>query len=285
VWNELSMVVGIADAHAGPLLLLVGAAAGLIGGALGIGGGILMIPAMAIFLGDHHFGDNSFHFYKLAAITTSIVLSIPAAARHMRAKAVVFRMLPGILPLAVVGVVGGVLLASVFRDEHTILLRRLFGAFLEVLVLSNVFQAWRAARGEFHVCGTSPMPTRRLLIGLVVGLPAGFIAGMLGVGGGVWAVPAQGQLLGIRIRNAIANSSFMIICVAIATSISLSYTITRMTDAYSPVEGLKLALWLAPGALLGGWCGAGLTHRLPVQWLRSAFQVLLVVTGIRLLVG
>jgi len=47
--------------------------------------------------------------------------------------------------------------------------------------------------------------------------------------------------------------------------------------------GWRLAAWLAPGALAGGWIGAGLTHRLQVRWLRYIFLALLAVTGVKLI--
>lgn len=251
------MTLAAIDLTSELILLAVVVLAGLIGGMLGVGGGILMIPAMVIFIGDE-FGPNSLHIYKLAAISTSIVLSVPAVLRHSRANAVVYRMLPGILPLAMVGVVLGVLVAGTFVNEHTATLRRIFGVFLELVVVANVLQEWRALRGQTHLRKASPMPTRRTLIGLVVGLPAGFIAGLLGVGGGVWAVPAQRQLLGIRMRNAIANSSFMIICIATVTAAALSYAITRLPqEGLSPLQGWWLALWLAPGACWGAGGGPG----------------------------
>lgn len=265
-------------------LLAVGALAGVLGGLFGIGGGIIMIPAMVIFLGNAY-GQDSFHVYKLAAISTSIVLALPAAVRHSRAGAVVYRMLPGILPLTAIGVVAGVALASVLVGKHTVVLKRIFGVFLELTVAAELYQAWRAARGDGRFCTSSPMPTRRGLYGLVVGFPAGFIGGLLGVGGGIWAVPAQRQLLGIHIRNAIANSTVMIVCIATVTSALLSYTLTQLPQPISPWKGWWLALWLAPGALLGGWCGADLTHRLPVRWLRYGFQVMLALTGLRLILA
>lgn len=264
-------------------LLLVGAAAGTLGGLLGIGGGIVMIPVMHEALQDR-FGPDSFHLYKLAAIATSIVLSIPAAIRHSRAHAVVFRMLIGILPLAVVGVLVGVAGAAFLSGEHTRLLKKIFGAFLELVVVFNVYQSWRTAHGEAALCDSCPTAARRGLLGTVVGFPAGLIAGMLGIGGGVWAVPAQRLFLGVRLRNAIANSSFMIVVVAAVTALMQSVAVSRFPGV-NFLDGWRLAFWLAPGALIGGWCGAGLTHRLPTRWLRWAFLGLLVVGGARLMLA
>lgn len=267
-------------------LLGVGTLAGLLGGLLGVGGGIVMIPALVILLGDNAYGPDSFHVYKLGAITTSIVLSALAAARHARAKAPVYAMLPSILPLALVGVIVGVLAAGTFVGEHTVTLRRIFGGFLELVVVALVYQDWRARSGRNHIWDRCPMPSRRTLIGTVVGLPAGFIAGMLGIGGGVWAVPAQRLLLGVRIRNAIANSAFMIVGVGLATSITLGIMLARISHE-QPLHlcGWWLALWLAPGGVVGAWLGAGLTHRLPVRWLRYALEILLLVSGLRLMLA
>lgn len=271
-------------------LLGVGVLAGLLGGLLGIGGGIVMIPAMVIFLGDERYGPNSFHVYKLAAITTSIVLSTLAAVRHARARAVVYRMLPSILPLALVGVAVGVGVSRTFVGAYTDILRQIFGGFLELVVVAFAYQEWHRVQGRQHLQNACPMPSRRLLIGAVVGFPAGVIAGLLGVGGGAWAVPAQRLALGVRLQNAIANSSAMIVAVSIATAAGLTWLIETLPPTaggvtVSPLESYWLALWLCPGAFAGGWVGAGLTHRLPVRYVRYAFQLVLVVTGVRLMFG
>lgn len=264
-------------------LIVIGAVAGVAGGMFGIGGGIVMIPALAFILGDAY-GQDSFHAYNLASITTAILLSIPAAIRHTRAKAVLYAMLPSLIPLALVGVVGGVLISGYLTGEYTRTLKRIFGLFLEFVVVVSAFQDWRRRKGEPHLCASCPLPTRRSFIGLVVGLPSGCIAGLLGVGGGIWAVPAQSLLLGVRLRYAIATTTLMIISVALATSVGQSIQLARLPHN-PPLHHAAwwLTLWLTPGALVGGWCGAALTHRLPTRWLGYGFQLLLLASGLRLL--
>jgi len=122
------------------------------------------------------------------------------------------------------------------------------------------------------------------LIGGVVGLPAGIISGLLGVGGGIWAVPAQHAALGVRLPNAIANSACTIVVVAAAAALTKTYAVSRMAGL-NPLWGWWLVLWLAPGAVVGGWFGGALTHRLPVKWIRYAFYALLLITGLRLILG
>jgi len=266
------------------LLLLIGGGAGLLGGLLGIGGGLVMIPAMVLVYGDRVYGPNSFHLFKLAALATAVVLSVPAVRQHARAGAIVPAMLTGMIPLGLVGVVAGVWLARVFSDEHTEILRRVFGAFMLAAVGAHVWQLRQRPEAAGHARDRCPCATAWGRIGLIVGLPSGLIAGLLGVGGGVWAVPAQNYALGVRLRNAIANSACMIVALAAGATVMQSIALAHLHDPRATVwRGLWLAVWLAPGAMAGGSLGAVLTHRLPVRWLRNIFYVLLVITGLRLL--
>ena len=159
-------------------------------------------------------------------------------------------MLIGIVPLAIIGAIVGVLAARCLTGEYTHWLRRAFGGFLELVVLFNLYQARRAAQGRQTLGSTCPMPQRHWLLGAVVGLPAGLIAGLLGIGGGVWAVPSQRLFLGIQLRNAIANSSCMIIGVAIATATAQSMAVTTMQ--LKAIDGWWLSVWLAPGGIARG---------------------------------
>ncbi len=264
-------------------LLLIGVAAGTLGGLLGIGGGIIMIPALTFMYGDT-FGRDSFHLYNLAAIGTAFLLAIPAAIRHTRAGAVVYPMLRSIVPLSLIGIIAGVLVGAAMTGERTRLLKQIFGGCLEFAVLVNLFQERLARFGEPHLFPTSPMPSRWAKIGLAVGLPSGFLAGLLGVGGGIWAVPSQTLLLGIRLRNAIATSMVMIVPVALVAAAGMTLKLARIPHN-PPLHHVAwlLTLGLAPGALVGGWWGAALMHRLPVRLLRYVFYALLALTGLRLL--
>lgn len=263
---------------------LIGLAAGLLGGMLGIGGGIIMIPALTILMANRYFGTEAFHLYKLAAITTTVVLSIPAVMRHARAKAIVPGIIKRMIPAAVIGVVLGVALSATFVSGATVYLRRLFGAFLIGVVIFNIYQAWRFAQADVAVRDHCPLPGRGWWYTLLVGVPTGFVAGLLGVGGGVWAVPMQRLALGVRMRHAIANSAATILPVAVTTVCTLSVMIHQTTQL-KLWHGFAVAAVLAPGALAGAWFGAGLTHRLPAQQLRLAFQILLAIAGLRLLLG
>ena len=48
-------------------------------------------------------------------------------------------------------------------------------------------------------------------------------------------------------------------------------------------ESLLLAVGLAPTAMVGALIGAGLTHKLPVRWVRLAFILLMVWATVHML--
>ncbi len=265
-------------------LLAVGGLAGLMGGLLGIGGGLVMIPAMTLILHDR-FGPGSFHLYKLAAIAASIIVSLPAAIRHKRAGAVVPGVLRAVLPCAVAAVIVGVMLAGrLFSGEQTRTLRQVFGVCVEIAVAVNVWHMIHTSAGDAPFRDRCPMPSRWALLGASIGLPTGLIAGVLGIGGGIWNVPVQNMFMGVRLRYAIGTSSFIILFVSAVTAVAQSIQVHSMADL-SVLDGWWLAAWLGPGAVVGGWLGASLTHRMPIVWLRHVFHALLAISGVRLILG
>jgi uncharacterized membrane protein YfcA len=276
------------------LLLPIGLLAGLLGGLLGLGGGVITMPALILVLHEP-FGRDSFHAFKLAAILTTLALSVPSVVRHGRAAGTVPDIIRGMLPLAALGAVGSVALSMLFVGPYAHVLQRLFGVFLLALAAYNEQQLrvsaasitdpdeLDAVRRGFNLRTRSPAASRGWVYGLAVGLPSGLLAGLLGVGGGVWAVPGQHVLLGVRMRYAIGNSAVLVLLLATVTAVAQSLALTRIPGV-SSLDGLQLAAFLVPGAALGGWVGAGLSHRMPRGPLRRSFYWLLAIVGIRLAV-
>ena len=50
-----------------------------------------------------------------------------------------------------------------------------------------------------------------------------------------------------------------------------------------PMESLLIAAFLAPTAIVGGHIGAGLTHSLPLAWVRIALTIVLALASAKLL--
>ncbi len=263
-------------------LVAAGVAAGFVGGLAGVGGGLVMIPVMIFAVGDRY-GPEAFHLFKLASISTSFVLSIPAAARHIRARAVLRGFVPAMAPGALAGTLAGVVAAGTLSGPQTHWLTRAFGVLMILSVGLRSYVELRAVRGDAYVTRACPTPRRFAFLASVIGAPAGLVAGLFGVAGGIWAVPVQ-NLLGILLRNAIANSTVLVGLVALVTACSQSLAVAQRPSLHL-ADAFLLAACLAPGAMLGGWIGAGLTHRIPTRWLSRGLNVVLVLTGLRLAFG
>ena len=265
-------------------IALIGLIAGTLGGLLGVGGSVITIPGMAILFGT---GENQ-HLYQAAAMTANLAVAIPAARRHRKAGALNPAVLRWMLPVAIVGIVLGVLASnlSIFKDEAGGLwLGRILAAFMVYVVIVNIRKLMHLSAGKprADLDNAKITPTRSGGAGAVMGLAAG----LLGIGGGALAVPLQQMLTKIPLRNAIANSSFVMVFSAGIGALLKLYTLdqhyptTLDAEPAWQVAGL-LALVLAPTAILGAGLGAKLTHTLPVQYVRFAFVLLMIAAAFKM---
>jgi uncharacterized protein len=112
------------------------------------------------------------------------------------------------------------------------------------------------------------------MIGVVlIGVAAGIVAGMLGVGGGVLFVPALVILLGLDQHQAEATSLLAIVPVAIVG--------TYTQDRYGNVRRDD-ALLLGVLSVAGAGAGVALANALSGTVLRDAFAALMVLVAAQL---
>jgi uncharacterized protein len=125
-----------------------------------------------------------------------------------------------------------------------------------------------------HASDTERPPSTRVVRVVLVGLVAGLLSGLFGVGGGILIVPALVLLLGFTQRLAHGTSLASVLPIAIASL--TSYAMEDKVD-------WKVGALLAVGAVFGAVVGTHILHRLPHDALAIAFAVLLVATALRLL--
>jgi len=271
------------DAQAILIVAAVGLAAGVLGGMLGIGGSVLMIPAMVLLFGQgtRDPGFNQ-HLYQAAAMIVNLFVIAPATYRHAKAGAVRTDVLKRLMPAAAAFIFLGVFASTLplFDPRNTYLgatgpqwLGRLFAAFLAYVVALNLL---RFLRGRRDVEGDERLATWRIVS---IGAAMGFLAGLLGIGGGALAVPMQQVLLRLPLRQCIANSAAVICLTAGVGAVAKNLALPPACD---PVDSLTLAALLAPTAVLGGYLGGSLTHKLPTAAVRLLFIALLATAGARM---
>lgn len=108
---------------------------------------------------------------------------------------------------------------------------------------------------------------------VLVGLGAGLLSGMFGVGGGILVVP--GLVILAKMDQRFAHGTSLAAVLPISVSSLATYWVHDHVD-------WPVAFWLALGAVAGAVIGTKLLHVLPHRTLALAFSGLLVVTAIRL---
>ena len=269
------------------LIALIGLIAGTLGGLLGVGGSVITIPGMAILFGT---GENQ-HLYQAAAMTANLAVAIPAARRHKKAGALRPSVLKWMLPVTIVFIVVGVLASNlpVFNvkdgGEGGLWLGRVLAVFMFYVIVVNLRKLLRSKEQKAADWAREPRdtPMRCGAVGVVMG----FAAGLMGIGGGALAVPLQQTLVKLPIRNAIANSSFVMV---FSAGIGAVLKVTTLEQHYPTVPdadpawftAVMLALVLAPTAIIGAGMGARLTHTLRPRYVRIAFILLMIVAAYKM---
>jgi len=246
-----------------------GLAGGLLGGFLGIGGTIVFMPLLKLTCDAR--ADTVIDPHTAIAVTLVLNVLVGASGTfgHARAGRVMGSIVKILVPCSLAASLAGVAVGNLFKGDMQVWLWRLFGVTMVYVAGLNFYRVVRPLSAVDMAPGeiVGPPPGKAAIGG--VGLVTGFFAGLLGVGGGAIAVPAQQILLKMRLRSAIANSAVTVVfsCVlaAILKQVSLS------------AHGVSLARpWLYIGllgvpAVVGALVGSHLTHRAPRVWLRLIF--------------
>lgn len=250
-------------------LLALGLFAGAIGGLVGVGGSIVIIPVLTLLM------HRNQHLSQAAAMIVNVFVAAPALMQHQRAEAVRWDIVVRMLPFGLVFIVVGVEASNFLHGD---LLKKLYGAFLLYVI---AFSVMKMVEDRRPAADSPPERVGWGPAGSVGGL-MGFAAGLLGIGGAPVALPLLQRVCHLPLRQAIASTSAVMCITAIVGATRKSLTLSHVTDASGVTLGLSyhdsvhLAVYLAPTAVIGAMLGAKLTHRVPVQWVRLAFILLMV---------
>jgi uncharacterized membrane protein YfcA len=110
---------------------------------------------------------------------------------------------------------------------------------------------------------------------VAIGLAAGFLGALFGVGGGIVIVPALVLLCGFATRNAAATSLTAVLVTAVVGATTYAFH-GELKPGAAAIVGIP--------AMFGVVAGTSLQQRIPVRQLTYAFAALLVALGVRLLV-
>jgi uncharacterized protein len=243
-----------------PRLALVGAAAGLLSGLLGIGGGIVIVPGLIWAAGlDRH-----------TASGTSLVAILPIAA----VAALTYAVAPGgafdaeASAIFVLGsVAGAVLGARVNARVSERALRTAMAVITLVFGLRLVIPLGFGAGKE-----ELPLDAVTVVLLLYLGLQGGFLAGLLGVGGGAIA---------IAVLAATGTSQVLAQGIALVATIP-TVIVGALTHRRQGTVALRPGLMLGLVGMALAIPGALAAFAIPVEVLRTGFGVFLLIGSYRM---
>lgn len=273
-----------------PLLLAaVGLVVGLLGGFFGVGGGFLAAPTMLLLGVPGNFVVGT----DLAHMTGK---SIVAARRHRALGHVDLRLGALMIIGTITGIEAGAQIIELLKEQAPGTLEIILNAIYLVLLLSiSGLMLWEGLRTTREVVDeTLPVEQvtgltalthriRRLRIPPLIRLPdsgieeislwlilatgfvTGFLAGMLGVGGGFIRMPALIYVLGIPTHVAVGTDLFEIV---------FSSGYGTLTHALKGNVDILMALVMHTGAAIGAQIGAQATRYVSGPRLRIAFAFL-----------
>jgi len=262
----------------------MGGVVGAVSGLLGIGGGVLVVPFLYFLMAGSGWSGLMVLSEHEAALAhaTSLALIIPTALSGVLA----FRRagaleLPPLGPLAVGAGMGAVVGAWVATSSPAAVLKAAFGFFLLIMAarLLGILPSPEGA-AEKGVRGVGLGP------GLVGGGMIGFFSAVLGVGGGLVAIPILLRWGGISLERVVPVSLVLVIFASLAGTGGYAWAGSGVDGLPSGALGyvhLPALVAMLPGAIFLAPLGAAWNRRMPVAVLRRVFGVLLLVVGARVL--
>jgi hypothetical protein len=110
---------------------------------------------------------------------------------------------------------------------------------------------------------------------LIIGLGAGILSGMVGIGGGIVLVPALVMLLHFNQHQAQGTVLAMLMFPVVALGV-LNYYKSGFVD-------FKVAILLGLGFVLGSWLGSKLAVQTPEFWLKKVFGVIILLISLKMI--
>lgn len=119
------------------------------------------------------------------------------------------------------------------------------------------------------------MDTQTVLIVIAIGIAAGVLSGLVGVGGGIIIVPSLVYLLGFSQKTAQGTSLGLIL---------LPVGILGVLQYYKQGHiNLNVVWMLAIGFVIGGWLGGKIAVTLPQETIKKIFAVLMIIIAVKML--
>lgn len=246
--------------------ITVGATAGLVGGLLGLGGGVILVPALTLFCDVP---------VKTAIAASAFVVLVNAHLVGLQKNRLASVNFSSAIILQLVALVFSLIGAWVSVQIDPNILEQFFGiAAVTIAILMIVVHSRKATSTKVvtHVVDSLQMPQHPFMLSFFASF-AGILAGALGVGGGIFLVPAMQFIGRLPVRVATATSSY---------TMAVTGTGAALVYLSSPFMRPALTVLCLAGALVGGNFGNKLAHKVDGRIVNFIFAGVLLVVGFRM---
>ena len=237
----------------------IGLGAGILGSMFGLGGGFLIVPLLNIAGVDIRIAIGT----SASAIFFNMLSSTIAYSRY---RYVMYRAGFLLSTASIVTAYFGAQLTEVIDPD---LLKTVFG-FVLILVGLRMIITSSSSASEKRMLEWS---LRNYVVLVLGGCLAGFMAGFLGVGGGIVNVPLLTSL-GFSMHYAVATSS-MAITITSITSALTHHTLGNVD--------LGLLIFLVPSLVIGAQIGASIAKKTKSVTLKRGFAIVMWFIALRMI--
>ncbi|MFC0280141.1 sulfite exporter TauE/SafE family protein [Falsigemmobacter intermedius] len=285
----MQLYLPIAEVSVNALTLLgLGGVVGVLSGMFGVGGGFLITPLLMLI-----------GVPPGVAVATGanqvVASSVSGVLAHVKRRTVDFRMGLVLLGGGMVGSALGIWVFSILRrmGQVELMVQLSYVLFLGLIGLMMLQESLRAIRRaqtgtaprrahQHRMVHRLPLKMKFRASGLyisaippvLVGAAVGFLAAIMGVGGGFIMVPAMIYLLGMPTKVVVGTSLFQIIFVTAFT------TLMHAVTAYS--VDILLAVMLIVGGVIGAQIGTRIGLKLKAERLRLLLALLVLAMSVKI---
>jgi uncharacterized membrane protein YfcA len=266
-------------------LLLLGSFGGLLAGLLGVGGGMLFIPVITSYL--HQYDISSAEMVKFTLANSIALVFMSGVSGTFRQIKMGTWQWKQSLTIGIPGAISNYFMTQAIQDGDWYqkdIFQGVFLGFLGLSILNMIFGKSKSSlpkngKGNPQIKEQST-PYQFSLIqdwpSMLVGIFAGTIVALSGLGGGIIMVPLFLIILKKSMHSATALSLSIVPILSISALIKyISITPTHQVSSYH--TGYLLWIMLIPmllGVIFFSSLGQKIATKVPVVWLRVIFALL-----------
>jgi hypothetical protein len=247
------------------ILFFCGILTGLLGTLTGIGGGIFLVPLLF----------SVYQFSPQAAIGTSLFVIVfntfSGTLAYARYKRIQYSIGLLMVIYSIPGIVCGAYISSFFTAT---IFKVVFSFALIFIAINLLVKRNKTKKYNEEIFIPLKLTMNKVIILLFIGLSTGFIAGFLGIGGGIIHVPALIYFINMPVHLATATSHFILLNTALLSVIP--HAIMMHID-------YQKGILLGSGAFIGAQIGAYVSSKISSRLIIIILSVILIIVALKLL--